>query len=288
MTMYETMSRGQRAKLGAATLGIIEQRGYTNTAGRWMNLAPAITTGIDGTMLYRPEQLAALVERLSVDAPDSRRPLVEVTDETTLCAAHRLWLDGTKDVLALNFASAKNPGGGFLSGSRAQEESLARASALYASLTSAQAYYDANRATRTPVYTDHTIYSPRVPVFRSDDGALLDEPYPVSFVTAPAVNVSALRQHNRHDQAVVERTMARRVPNVLAVAAEHGHRALVLGAWGCGVFGNDPALIARLFSQALEGPLGNHFSRVVFAVFDPSPDRGTFGAFRRQFEHPTR
>ncbi|MDB5297017.1 MAG: hypothetical protein JWO31_3000, partial [Phycisphaerales bacterium] len=188
-------------------------------------------------------------------------------------------------VLALNFASAKNPGGGFLGGSRAQEESLARPSALYATLVTKQGYYDANRAGPRAVYTAHAICSPAVPVLRADDGAWLDVPYDVSFVTMPAANVSAMRQGGgRVDADLVERTMTRRVGHVLALAAARGHRALVLGAWGCGVFGNDLALIARLFADALAGPVAAAFDRVTFAVFDPSPDQGTLGAFRAAFE----
>lgn len=279
------MDRGERAKLGAATLRIIEQGGYVNRRGERVELAGPIAASVAGTVHVRPEALPALhgrVRSAAASLPD-REPRIDVTDETTLMAVRRLVAGGSADVAALNFASAKNPGGGFLGGSRAQEESLARSSALYASLRAAQGYYDANRASRSPFYTDHVIYSPSVPVFRDDDGRLLDTYHEAAFVTAPAVNVSALRQHGRDDAAAVERTMARRVPNVLAVAADRGHRTLVLGAWGCGVFGNDPALIARLFHEALAGPVGRCFARVVFAVFDPSPDRHILAAFRERF-----
>src|SRR6185437_10556724 len=101
--------------------------------------------------------------------------------------------EGADRVLALNFASARHPGGGFLKGSQAQEESLARASGLYACIAPLRGMYDANHRFRSCLYTDHLIYSPDVPVFRADNDSLLDHPYPVSFVTAPAVNAGAVR-----------------------------------------------------------------------------------------------
>ena len=73
-----------------------------------------------------------------------------------------------------------------------------------------------------------------------------------------------------------------RAAMVLALAAHEGHRRLILGAWGCGAFRNDPRLIARLFSEALfgEGGWGRKFRRVVFAVFDPT----LAGENRRPFD----
>lgn len=283
------MNRSKAAQLGADTLRLIEQGGYDNRHGTRVPLAAKVAACVAGTALIRPNEWPAIHRRAGelARAAADRRPRVEVTGETTLAAARRL-VDGGATVLALNFASAKNPGGGFLGGSRAQEESLARSSALYPSLCTQQPYYDANRAGARAVYTDHAIYSPRVPVFRDDDGALLDAPYDVSFLTMPAVNVSAMRQHGRLDRDVVFRTMARRVGHVLALAAERGYRMLVLGAWGCGVFGNDPRLIAGFFAEALAKEVGECFEHVTFAVFDPSPDQATLTAFRDGLApHPT-
>jgi uncharacterized protein (TIGR02452 family) len=86
--------------------------------------------------------------------------------------------------VALNFASATSPGGGFLSGARAQEECLARCSGLYACLAD-NPMYGFHRARRDALYSDYAVYSPDVPVFRSEDpaGTLLDEPWLCSFIT---------------------------------------------------------------------------------------------------------
>jgi uncharacterized protein (TIGR02452 family) len=279
------LKRSDCAAIAAETLEIVARGGYDSPAGAArVELADAVERSVAGTW-FLPESGWRSVRRRADEAaakadPD-HRPLIEVTDETTLEACRRLTLEaGTADVLALNFASAKNPGGGFLGGSRAQEESLARSSALYATLQNAQAYYDTNRHARDAYYTDCAIYSPAVPVFRDDAGALLDDPYQVTFVTCPAANATALRSHHKFDEQKIEDTMRRRAGNVLALAAAEGHRTVVLGAWGCGVFGNDPGLIARLFAEALREPVGRCFDRVVFAVYDTRPGQPFVAAFR--------
>ncbi len=111
-----------------------------------------------------------------------------MTNEASLAAARRL--GGL--VGCLNFASAKNPGGGFRGGAEAQEESLARSSGLYRCLLEAPGFYAFHRSQRDLLYCDHMIFSPAVPVFRDEHGALLAQPYPVSFVTAAAPNAGAL------------------------------------------------------------------------------------------------
>jgi uncharacterized protein (TIGR02452 family) len=277
------MTRTDRKLLAEQTLRIIRQGGYEADNGRRVAIGEAVARSVAGTALIRPAEWPAILRRAAEQSAAEHGvagPRVEVTGETTLAAARRL-VAAHGNVLALNFASAKNPGGGFLGGSQAQEESLARSSALYETLLIAPGYYAANRHERSAYYTDHMIYSPAVPVFRDDEGTLLDEPYEVTFLTAPAVNCSALRQHHQYDAGRVERTMGGRVNKVLALAATKGHDTLVLGAWGCGAFGNDPAMIAGLFSDALATDVGRCFAQVTFAVFEPAPGQPVFAAFQR-------
>jgi len=192
---------------------------------------------------------------------------VEVTGESTLAAARRLG----GDVAALVFASARSPGGGFLNGAQAQEESVARSSALYPCLRAAGEFYAFHRAQAELTYTDRVIYSPGVPVFRDDQATLLT-PYPVTFLTVAAPNLAAIRRNQPELAAEVPAILRRRARRVLAVAAAHGHRRIVLGAWGCGVFGNDPATVAVAFAEALTAHPMEH---VVFAVLGPNRDEFT-------------
>jgi len=266
--------------VAAETLEIIDRGAYTSGAGAAVDLRAAIGSAVRGTTLFTPEDLDALATALP--ATGSRRTRVEVTDETTAASARRLvQAEGVADVAMLNFASAKHPGGGWLSGARAQEEDLARCSALYPCLLAQPRYYEANRAHPSLLYTDHVIHSPRVPFFRDDRHALLDEPYVASVITAPAPNAGEALRREPDAGARVRAALAARAGRVLAVAAHRGHRTLVLGAWGCGVFRNDPAHVAGVFADLLTGPaLAGAFDRVVFAVYDRSAGRATLRAFQ--------
>jgi uncharacterized protein (TIGR02452 family) len=99
----------------------------------------------------------------------------------------------------------------------------------------------------------------------------------VSFLTAAAPNRAAIARTQPQHLPDVPAILARRAARVLAVAAAHGHRRLVLGAWGCGVFGNDPAIVAATFRSVLRA--SPWFEEVVFAVLDRRPRAPTFTAF---------
>ena len=201
---------------------------------------------------------------------------VQVTNETTLGAARRL-ADAGASPLALNFANGVHPGGGFLEGARAQEEVLCRSSALYETLVGDR-MYEAHARRPRPDSSDWAIYSPGVPVFRTDDGATLPRPWPLHVLTCAAPYAPAVGQPESGD------LLERRIGRVLAIARAHGHTALVLGAWGCGAFYDDPLRTARDFRAALEGEFAGSFADVVFAIADWSPERQYLGPFRDVFE----
>jgi uncharacterized protein (TIGR02452 family) len=268
------MKRSNRASVAEETLAILKVGQYTNPSGRVVNMGKLLRLAKDGTCSYSPEA------RVQVPAFSDRRTRIDVVNASTLAVSRGLAEEGHR-VAALNFASAKNPGGGFLTGAQAQEESLARASGLYAMLLG-DPMYDHHRSRKDPMYTTWVIYSPDVPVFRLDEGKLLDEPYFCSFLTSPAVNFGALRQRD-HRGDEIRRVMQERIERVLGVAALHGHEVLVLGAWGCGVFKNDPEQIAELFQIALAGRFRGAFTHVVFAVLDSSGEKRSLGPFEQVF-----
>ena len=200
---------------------------------------------------------------------------VQVVNETTLGAARRLVESGLKP-LALNFANGVHPGGGFLSGARAQEETLCRSSALFQTLAGDPMY--AEHATRPrPDSTDWAIYSPDVPVFRTDDGTELEHPWMLSFITCAAPYAPAIGHPESRN------LLQKRIHRVLDIARAFEYEALVLGAWGCGAFGNDPLDTALSFKEALEGEFKGVFSDIVFAIADWSPDRRFLGPFCEVF-----
>ncbi|MEO1267381.1 MAG: TIGR02452 family protein, partial [Myxococcota bacterium] len=251
------------------TLAILDAGTYTAPSGALRNIAQSQTSAEAQTVLYRPDALRSLLKQAST--PQEASPLIEVWESTTQEAALRLTDTGAQ-VALLNFASARNPGGGFLNGARAQEEDLARCSGLYRCLLRQPRYYQINRAQSSMLYTDHIIYSPDVPFFRvhSRQG-LLEHPFYASVITAPAPNAGQFRRKRRGRGQPLSEALHRRAGYVLAVARDHGHRVLVLGAWGCGVFRNDPAAVADAFGAWLEHPtFQGDFDRVVFAIYDPT------------------
>lgn len=210
---------------------------------------------INSSVLFGPEELDELRNEPRSQMmvwPDE----VIHTTETTLMAAQR---EAGPKTLVLNFASANNPGGGFKRGAPTQEESLARSSALYPTLAKHLTYYDENRLAGAPIYTDHMILSENVLVFKDDAGNWLEEPYETSFLTVPAPNCQNGEQQNTD----VVLALVRRAENICAVAEKQGYTNLILGAWGCGVFHNDPVTVAAAFKRALTK---YRFEKVTFAI----------------------
>jgi uncharacterized protein (TIGR02452 family) len=265
------------------TLALLEAGHFAAPDGRRIDLQAEQAQAVQGTCLYTPEQANALLAARSPSPGAS--PRIEVTGETTQIAARRLVLEErVDDPLLLNFASARNPGGGFVNGAKAQEEDLCRCSGLYPTLLTQRAYYDANRAGTSALYTDHLIHSPRVPWFRARSRDRPDTLFLASVITAPAPNAGVVREREPHAAGDIETTLRRRAGCVLSVAAAHGHRTLLLGAWGCGVFRNDPAQVADVFGSWLESPqFAGAFDRVVFAVYDTSKTQATLRAFEARF-----
>lgn len=264
------------------TLEILDAGYFLAPDGRRVDIQPALTKAIEGTKLYTPERLAIL-QRIT---PASSHPAtIEVTDETTQIAAGRLVeSESVADLVLLNFASAMHPGGGFINGAKAQEEDLCRCSGLYPCLLAQPVYYEANRNYRSVLYTDRLIYSPNVPWFRTRSRDQPDRLFLASVITAPAPNAGAALTRDSDAADEIEAVLRRRAEFVLAVAADNGHRTVLLGAWGCGVFRNDPALVADAFGAWLESPTyAGAFDRVVFAIFDKSPAQPTLTAFRKRF-----
>lgn len=266
------IDRAKAAELGRSAVRIAQQGHYVGPEGTRIDLAEMVSKALTARQSLPPDA------PLPSPAPTQRRRTrVEVTNETTLGAAHRLSQAGQR-LLALNFANGIEPGGGFLSGARAQEECLCRSSALYLTLRG-DPMYDFHLQRPEPDSSSWCILSPDVPVFRSDSGAALEVPWSLDFITCAAPVASRIG---------VERAaglLRERIGRVLHVAHAHGYESLVLGAWGCGAFGCDPRLTAAAFRDWLESSFAGAFDRVVFAITDWSPERRFLGPFAEAFGH---
>ncbi|MEZ5427196.1 MAG: TIGR02452 family protein [Pyrinomonadaceae bacterium] len=265
-----------RKEIARETLEIIEAGEYRNNLGETVSIREQTETAVKNSRLFRTEDFPETFDLKKI----SGKMIFEVTDETTLEAAKRICKEDEKaDPFVLNFASAKNPGGGFLGGAQAQEESLARSSALYPCLIEHIEMYKYNRGRKSCLYSDWMIYSPQVPVFRNDDGSLLQTPYLATFLTSPAVNAGVVRQREPKNVGRIEDVSRERARKFLRRASENGHRILILGAWGCGVFQNDPEMIARIFAELLKGEFAGCFERVIFAIYDRTPTKRVYKIF---------
>jgi uncharacterized protein (TIGR02452 family) len=243
------------AALGRSAVEAARQGYYVTEAGRQVDWRDAVQAAHAAKVSIAPH--AALPRQEPVAFPETR---VQVSNETTLGTAFRLVESGLKP-LALNFANGIHPGGGFLSGARAQEEVLCRSSALYQTLVE-DPMYEAHRQRPQPDSTDWAVFSPEVPVFRKDDGTALEQYWLLSFLTCAAPYAPAIGQPEAGN------LLQHRIHRILTIAQSYGYAALVLGAWGCGAFANDPHRTAMSFRQALENDFKGAFSDIVFAITD--------------------
>ena len=125
------------------------------------------------------------------------------------------------------------------------------------------------------------LLSEKVLVFRNADLELLEEPFTVSVITVPAPNRrgAALFASSK----LIEETMIRRIKILLLIAADNGYKNLVLGAWGCGAFGNNAKVVSDLFYPALSKRREGMFREIVFAVRSGNTNTYNFTEFYRNF-----
>lgn len=277
------MNKQQAVQYANETMDILKNGEYQTTKGKVISILKELNDSIYHSLLYRPSELDSLLT--NVEAFSNSKTIIEVVSDTTLNASKKLLDEGYQNVVCLNFASAKNPGGGFLTGSRAQEESIARSSGLYPTIKQMNEMYDYNRKNKTGFYSDYMIFSPKVPVFRHDNGYLLDKPYLLSIITSPAVNAGIVREREKDKFNQIENVMYSRILKILAIAKAQKQEALVLGAFGCGVFGNNPVVVAKLFKEALkDSRFENQFKKVVFAIYEGTPQKPMLNTFKRAFQ----
>jgi putative RNA 2'-phosphotransferase len=276
-----SVSRAHKVEIAKSSLAAIDAGFYTNGRGERVELTALVAAAKAGTWMYDPYHETDRV-LLAPRAPHTRTAIA-VTGETTIEAIVRLARIGGGHVGCLNFASAKRAGGGFLNGAQAQEESLARASGLYPCLLTRPDYYARNKSFGSALYLDLIVYSPRVPFFRDDNGGWFDAPVLASVITAAAPNAAVLRDKKQLDAEDLAAALRTRSELVLAIAAHERIDRLVLGAWGAGVFGNDPKQVAQIFAELLRGRFAGVFTEVVFAVLGTRETSANHRAFADVF-----
>lgn len=193
--------------------------------------------------------------------------------ETTTVDAIFKFNNPDEKMTVLNFASYKNPGGGYTEGSLAQEESLCAASNLYPILKAFKDDYYADNAKNVnrSLYRNNLLYTPGVSFFDTtkynNSRAIQNAPVLCDVITCAAPNAKAAKKQHKVSQVEINSAMAERCMRILYVAHENKTDVLVLGAFGCGVFGNNPTDVARIFGLLLvNGVFMDCFKKVIFAI----------------------
>lgn len=219
------------------------------------------------TRAYSPEMLKKIEEEVSKmiknDTASRNGGIIQVSDRGSF-----RYTQNSRETLVMNFANAFYPGGAYIAGGNAQEESLCRMSTLYASLKSenAKKMYDYNNnicSRFRAAASDYMLISPNVVVFRNGRNELLERYYVTAVCTIAAYDRRKASSSEDKIAAITEKRLKR----FFSLAIKEGYKNLVLGAWGCGVFNNSPAVIANHFKNILinDGYI-KYFDNITFAI----------------------
>ncbi len=172
----------------------------------------------------------------------------------------------------LNMASPTTVGGGVKEGARAQEECLFRCSNL-THVISQEMY---------PLKMDECIYTKDVKFFKDFHYNYIDE-IVVDVITIAAPNIGGQKAYQGFNYEV---DMKEKISLMLSLPIENGVKNIILGAWGCGVFGNDPKEVSELFRNVLTTRgYQNQFDNVVFAIINDHNSVGSnYEVFKETFE----
>jgi uncharacterized protein (TIGR02452 family) len=276
------MNDFERARVAKETRNICKKGFYQHpVTKRPTSIAEELKFAIDNTTF--------IADGVRIEKPQvkekPRETKFAVINATTLEVAASM--DEYADIVTVqNFASGHHVGGGYLKGRDAQEEYLCRATGLYECLSRSKCakFYVLANSDKPGLNSDNVILSPRVPVFRKDDSTLREEVSLVNVISCAGVNM------RKTTNKEYEHAMNMRCRRVLEAAVGMGAKYLVLGAFGAGVFRNDPHKVAGYFSAWLKKDFYNVFTEVVFAIAGPedSPNLKAFEyAFKkREATHP--
>ena len=270
------MQRHVAVKMGHETQQITEQGKYTNARGQTVDIRALRDAATQGSVTYQPG------ETPPVGAPPHTHVHTFMHNQTTLAVAEARVAQGYR-VAILNFASATTPGGGWLYGARAQEESLARSSTLVHAIRDDEMYQNEAHQTN-PFYDDTVIVTPNVPFFRQHNGQILDTPWQGDVITSAAVMADAVRRYMPMRVGEIGATMRQRTEKVFRIATTLDADILILGAWGCGAFGNAPEDIAQIMYDTMQIVDMRRFVAIDFAVADLFDPQVNYPAFAKWFD----
>ncbi len=255
-------------------------------------LSDSIEKSIEGTKLYIPEDYPEINKSFS-----ENNCKITITKERTFEASKKLHaLYPECRIGVLNFASATRAGGGVTRGSSAQEESLCRCSTLYPCLNTKELsykFYQMHKNKKDLRYTDTCIYTPEIVVIKSDTAFPETVPqkewFKVDVLTCAAPNLR-LKPYNRMNPGCAEpirisdkellEIHKKRGLHILNIAVSNNIDVLVLGAFGCGAFQNNPNVVANAYREIIP-EYKKYFREIRFAVYCPPNDSGNYDKFKK-------
>lgn len=251
-------------------------------------LSKVVTESI-GNQVYhlKPVDLSSVAPMNDRDCP------VSITRERSIeCALKWKKIHPEYKVAVLNFASATRPGGGVATGSSAQEECICRCTTLYPCLNTPEAiakFYEPHRQNVGPLHNDDIIYTQNVAIIKNDDYFSLDAPVYVDIITCAAPNLREknVSKYNQEREPApdispeeLKALHVSRARQILAVAAWYHVDVLVLGAFGCGAFRNDPEVVASAYKEVLP-EFSKYFKEIQFAIYCRDHETVNYDAFKK-------
>lgn len=205
-------------------------------------------------VIYTPES-----KFIKYDDKNYKFPLIVSSNDTVSEVINQAKVSASF-IGVLNFASFTSPGGGFLNGAHAQEEDLCHNSDLYERISLESDFYAYNVNHKNGgAYEDRAIFSYDVNFIDPET----DKEYLVDVVTCAAPNKSVGKYHSiSWDNTKI---LEDRIRFILNIMQAEEIQIPILGAWGCGVFGQDPREVAEIFKKELISGKYN-FEKVIFAI----------------------
>lgn len=270
----QSWSKDRLSKIGSDTAKVIILGTY-NIERTLVDISDEVHEMISNTLYYRN----TILDRLEKPIEKVKPKITVSTKDTVKAIEDQIKEFGSS--CALNFASAKFPGGGFLTGAMAQEESICYRTTLYGSLSNQTKAYEYSRNhLNNGLYSTWAIYSPNVRIIRDKDMNFILDRLKFSAITCPAPNRSIYKGDIRE----VNKALYERCKLILEIAALNNENNLVLGAFGCGVFKNNPQDVAEIFYKLLvEEEMMYYFDNIEFAILGNGMDIN-FREFNKRFK----
>lgn len=223
-------------------------------------------TTVHSTLEVKPSNRSVMKTNDSTN-----KTFVEPTVELIATDSVKAVLDSTGRTCVLNFASYKHPGGMFLNGSKAQEECLCHESFLYNVLRNFENYYGYNKSNlNKALYTDRALYSPDITFERDGNIKVAD------VLTCASPNYTAAEKYCHVSKEENSKILRQRIKFILSILNHKKPDTIILGAFGCGVFGQNPTEVATIFKEEIKTAF-TYPTKVVFAVIDEnSPNYKAF------------